>query len=161
MSRSLTRPNFVPMIALAEKAARALRADMVRHAHARGHTELQPAHNAVFATLPPEGARAADMAVRAGITRQSMGEVIRDMVRIGFLEMAPDPSDGRAKIVRFTEFGATFAQEGYDHIVELDQRFREKFGDEDVDATCRVLAGIVDLLGDGLEVQLPSKLSPM
>jgi DNA-binding MarR family transcriptional regulator len=148
MSRELVRPDFVPMIALVEKAARALRADMVRTAHSRGFTDLQPAHNAVFATLPPEGARSADMASRAGITRQSMGEVIRDLVGLGLLEMVPDPADGRAKIVRYTDDGAEVAQQGYDHIVELDRALRATFGDADVDATRRVLAGIVELLDD-------------
>ena len=113
MSRELVRPDFVPMIAMAEKSARALRADMLRAAHARGFTELQPAHNAVFATLPPEGARAADMAARSGVTRQSMGEVIRDMVGLGLLESVADPADRRAKIVRFTDYGMEVAQQGY------------------------------------------------
>ena len=146
MSRELTRPDFVPLIALAEKSARALRADMLRTAHARGFSEIQPAHNAVFATLPPEGARSADMAMRAGVTRQSMGEAIRDLVGLGWLEMVPDPTDGRAKIVTFTDEGGRVAQAGYDHIIELDRAFRDRFGDADMDATHRVLAGIVDLL---------------
>ena len=148
MSRELTRPDSVPLIALAEKSARALRTDMVRNAHARGLTEIQPAHNAVFATLPADGARAADMAARAGVTRQSMGEVIRDMVGLGLLETVPDPADGRAKIVRFTDDGLGFAQQGYEHIIDLERILRDTFGDDDVDATRRVLAGIIEMLGD-------------
>jgi len=148
MSRDLTRPDFVPFIALADKAARVLRADMVQEAHARGHPEIQHAHNAVFATLPPDGARAADMAARAGITRQSMGEVIRDMVGLGILEMVQDPADGRAKIVRFTDDGLGVAAQGYERIIELERILRDTFGDEDVEATRRVLAGIIEMLGD-------------
>lgn len=137
------------MIALVEKSARALRADMVRNAHAGGFTEIQPAHNAVFGTLPAEGARAADMASRAGITRQSMGEVIRDMVGLGLLETVPDPADGRAKIVRFTDHGIGLAQKGFEHILDLEQNLRDTFGNDDVDAARRVLAGIIEMLGDG------------
>lgn len=140
------------MIALVDKAARALRSDMVRSGHARGFTEIQPAHNALFATLPPEGARAADMAARYGITRQSMGEIIRELVKLDVVEMVPDPTDGRAKIVTYTEYGKKVASSGFQHIVEIDQMFREKFGDADVDAAKRVMAGIVELLGDGLDV---------
>jgi DNA-binding MarR family transcriptional regulator len=148
MSRELVRPDFVPLIALATKAGRALQADMVVQSHQRGYPEIQPSHNAVFATLPPEGARAADMANRFGITRQSMGEVIRDMAELGLVEMVPDPADGRAKIVRFTEYGGTCAQQGFNYIQELDQVFRDKFGSEAVDATYRVLAGVLELLGE-------------
>jgi DNA-binding MarR family transcriptional regulator len=150
MSREPVRPDFVPLISLVDKSARTLRADMLRNAHARGYAELQPAHNAVFATLPPEGARAADMATRAGITRQSMGEVIRDMVGLGLLETVPDPVDRRAKIVRFTDYGLGVAQAGYEHIIDVERVLREGLGDADVDATRRVLAGIIEMLGEGL-----------
>jgi len=155
MSREPVRPDLVPLIALAEKSARALRADMLRAAHARGFAEIQPAHNAVFATLPPEGARSADMAARAGITRQSMGEVIRDMVVLGLLEMVPDPADRRAKIVRFTDYGIEVAQQGYQHIMALDRVLRDELGNADVDATRRVLAGIIEMLGEAPSSQPP------
>ena len=149
MSRGPVRPDFVPLIALATKAGRALQADMVVQANHRGYPEVQQSHNAIFATLPPEGARAADMAARFGITRQSMGEIIRDMAQLGLVEMVADPSDGRAKIVRFTEYGTACAQNGFDYIVELDQVLRDTFGDDDVEGTYRVLAGVLDLLEAG------------
>jgi DNA-binding MarR family transcriptional regulator len=148
MSSDPVRPNFMPLIALAERSARSLMTDMITTARERGYP-LQPAHNPVFATLPPEGARAADMAHRVGITRQSMGEAIRDLDRLGIVEMVPDPADGRAKIVMFTEYGRKVAQAGYNHIIEIDALARERFGDDDVDATYRVLLGIQKLLGDG------------
>lgn len=140
------RPGFEPFIALVDKGARVLRDDMLRNAHALGYTELAPAHNSVFATLPPEGARAADMAARAGITRQSMGEVVRDMVRLGLLEMVPDPADKRAKLVTYTAYGREVAQAGFDYIIGLDRRFRDEFGDAEYDAARRVLARVRDLL---------------
>ncbi|NYI45548.1 DNA-binding MarR family transcriptional regulator [Nocardioides aromaticivorans] len=142
----LERPHFEPFIALADKCARALRNDMLTSAHARGFTELAGAHDAVFATLPPEGARAADMATRAGITRQSMGEVVRDMARLGIVEMVPDPSDRRAKIVRYTDYGRKVAQGGFDHILEVEDMLREEFGEEDLATTRRVLARVRELL---------------
>ncbi len=125
---------------------RALQADMVRTGHRHGHPELKPAHNAVFGTLGPEGARAADMAARAGITRQSMGEVIRDMVALGILEMRPDPEDGRAKLVTYTDHGAWVAGDGYRHLRELETRFAEEFGEQDYETTRKVLDRIADLV---------------
>jgi DNA-binding MarR family transcriptional regulator len=136
------------MIAIVDKTARMMREEMITAMRARGYEWAQPAHNSVFATLPPEGARSADMAERAGITRQSMGEVIRDLAERGVVEMVPDPSDGRAKIVRFTEQGVAMAQEGFAHITDLDRLFRETFGDADYEACRRVLAGIMALMGD-------------
>lgn len=147
MSRvNLTRPDRKPLIALVDRANRALQTDMVQAAHRRGHVELKPAHNSVFATLGEEGARAADMAARAGITRQSMGEVIRDMVELGILEMRPDPEDRRAKLVTYTEHGRWMAGQGYAHLIELERGFEQEFGEKEYAIARDVLARIVDLL---------------
>ena len=110
MSRA--KPDRKPLIALVHNADKAFQAHMVRSAHERGRPDIKPAHNFLFAILGDEGDRAANLAVRAGITRQSMGEVIRDLVDIGILEMAPDPQDGRAKIVRYTPEGKRFTTRG-------------------------------------------------
>src|SRR4051812_49405559 len=114
MSRD--RPERKPMIALVRRADRAFKQHMVESAHARGRTDAKATHDAVFAILGEGGERPADLAARAGITRQSMGEVIRDMVSIGLLELVPDPTDGRAKLVRYTDEGLAFARAGYRHL---------------------------------------------
>jgi DNA-binding MarR family transcriptional regulator len=103
---------------------------MVRHAHRRGWTDAKYAHNWVFGFLGWEGARAADLAARAGITRQSMGEVIRDLVDLGIVEMKPDPTDRRAKLVTYTDLGRQEAREGYEHIVDLEERMVAELGAE-------------------------------
>lgn len=129
MSRAeLPRPDERPLIALVDRAHRALQADMVRRAHADGHTEVKMAHNSVFGTLHAEGARAAEMATRAGITRQSMGEVIRDMVGLDLLEMREDPNDGRAKVVTYSEHGLEVAGDGFGYLIQLERRFAAEFG---------------------------------
>ena len=135
------------MIALVHDADKAFQAHMVRSAHARGRPDIKPAHNAVFGTLTEGGARAADMAARAGMTRQSMGEVIRDLVDIGILEMAPDPKDGRAKIVRYTPEGKRFSSGGLRHLRDLEDRFEQEFG-ADYEATRVVLERVVGVLSE-------------
>lgn len=147
MSRATPeKPDRKPLIALVHNADKAFQAHMVRSAHERGRPEIKPAHNFLFAILGDDGDRAANLAQRAGITRQSMGEVIRDLVDLGILEMAPDPQDGRAKIVRYTRRGKAFASEGYRHLRGLERVFEEEFG-EDYEAARRVLervAGVLD-----------------
>ncbi len=129
----------IPLIALAFRAWRAMEADMVRDAHLAGHPEVKRTHNAVFSTLRRGGMRAVDMAAEMGITRQSMGEVVREMVDLGLLEMRPDPDDRRAKIVAYTDEGLRLAGKGYSHIQDLERRFAEEFGSEDYAAARRVL----------------------
>jgi len=130
MSSPLPRPDHRPLIGLVDRVNRALQGDMVRAAHRHGRHEIKNAHNAVFATLQEEGSRATDMADRAGITRQSMGEIIREMVALGILEMKADPQDRRAKLVTYTQHGLEHAREGYRHIIDLENAFAEEFGGE-------------------------------
>jgi DNA-binding MarR family transcriptional regulator len=144
---SRAKPDRTPFIALVHRADRAFQTHMVVEAHSRGRTDLKPAHNALFSIMGAEGERASSLAARAGITRQSMGEVIRDLVGIGILEMVPDPHDGRAKVIRYTEEGTRFTNEGFRHIRSLEDRFVEEFG-ADYEAARLVLERVVAILED-------------
>lgn len=149
MSRAkLPRVGRKPLIALVDRANRALQADMVRIAHLRGHPEIKPAHNSVFGTLREDGSRAIDMAERAGITRQSMGEVVREMVALDILEMRPDPADRRAKLVTYSDHGRVVAGDGYRHLIELEERFAAEFGEAEYAIARDVLGRIAGLLED-------------
>lgn len=148
MSRALRRPERRPLISLVDKAHRALQADMIRAAQASGQPEAKLAHNAVFATLQLEGSRAADMAARAGITRQSMGEVVRDLERLGLVETVPDPEDGRARIVRYTKAGLVSAQAGYDRIIELDEKIAKVLGPQAYEVLRNALEQIPALVAE-------------
>lgn len=72
---------------------------------ARGYPEIRPAHSPIFRYLPPEGALTVELAVQAGITKQSMGYLVKALAEAGYLELVQDPADGRAQIVRFTDKG--------------------------------------------------------
>ncbi len=135
-----------PLIAIVDRLVRLLSADMIRSAHERGHAQIRAAHDPVFATLPSQGARASDMAVRAGITKQSMGEAIRDMVDLGLLEMTEDPTDRRAKLVTFSDAGMELAKDGKRHMYALEQQWKDKFGEENYEIAREVLEGIVEMM---------------
>ncbi len=149
-----TRLDFRPLVSIVDRLHRSLQADMVEDVRRRGHPEFKGSHSLVFAWLPESGARTADMAARAGITRQSMGEVVRDLVDLGIVEMTPDPDDGRAKLVKLTDYGRTITREGRQHIVELERRLAEEFGEEEYAMVRAVLERATEIVG------LPPELSP-
>jgi DNA-binding MarR family transcriptional regulator len=140
-----------PLIAIVDRLTRLLANDLLSAAHERGHTQIRPGHGPVFATLPEEGARASDMAHRAGITKQSMGEAIRDMVDLGLVQMTPDPSDRRAKLVTWTDEGLEVARGGRRHMYALEQQWIERFGEQEYETAREVLEGIVELMSSELE----------
>jgi DNA-binding MarR family transcriptional regulator len=135
-----------PLISLVDRASRALSVDMVREARGRGYPFIRLAHNSVFATLMDRGGRISDMAARAGITKQSMGEVVRELLEHGVLEVSVDPDDRRAKVVSYTEYGLEVTNGGRLHLESLERLFVEEFGEADYEAARRVLEGVVALL---------------
>jgi DNA-binding MarR family transcriptional regulator len=60
--------------------------------------DLRPSHGNAMEQLELEdGLRLTDLAARAGITVQSMGELVDDLEAKGYVERRPDPDDRRAK----------------------------------------------------------------
>ncbi|MEV0686449.1 MarR family transcriptional regulator [Nocardia sp. NPDC050378] len=62
-------------------------------------TELRPAHYAVFRYLAPNGSRVTGLAESAGMTQQSMGELVTHLERCGYVERIADPADKRARLI--------------------------------------------------------------
>ncbi len=70
-----------------------------------GFPLLRMAHLHLPRNLDLEGTRLTDLAVRAEMSKQSIGEIIDQCVAMGLASRVPDESDRRAKIVKFTARG--------------------------------------------------------
>jgi DNA-binding MarR family transcriptional regulator len=99
---------------------------------ARGHTELQPSHQVVFVSLGRSGTRLTDLARRAGMTKQAMGQIIDDLEELGYVERRPDPADRRAKIVRLTATGLEFVCDAADVLAGIWRDYEAVLGAEDL-----------------------------
>ena len=112
------------------------------------YNDIRVAHGCVFGNIDPDGTRLTDLAERAHMTKQSVGEVATELERRGYLERVPDPSDGRAKIIRLTERGREAQALGREIIEEIEQEWAERFGAERVAALRDALEAITaDQLG--------------
>jgi DNA-binding MarR family transcriptional regulator len=90
----------------------------------------KPKHSAVFAQIDPEGSRLTDLARRANITPQAMGELIDELEDLGYVTREPDPSDRRAKLIVLTASGRAAIEAGKQTIVGLEARITEILGQE-------------------------------
>ncbi|MGW5315691.1 MarR family winged helix-turn-helix transcriptional regulator [Nocardia thailandica] len=70
-----------------------------------GFADLTPAQARLVARIGPDGSRLTDLASQAQVTKQTAGALAEQLVRGGYLERAPDPSDGRAKLLRLAPKG--------------------------------------------------------
>ena len=103
-------PNISQNITEAERTWGALLRRPYQFLSARVYDELaatsfpdiRPAHSAVFRHIAPGGSRITELAERAQMTKQSMGSLVEFLLEREYVQIAPDPSDGRAKIVCLT-----------------------------------------------------------
>ena len=92
------------------------------------YNDIRISHGCVFGNIDPDGTRLTDLDERARMTKQSVGEVTSDLEQRGYVERVPDPSDGRAKIIRLTERGRAAQSLGIGLIDEIEQEWAERFG---------------------------------
>lgn len=115
--------------------------DALAHAGLAG---IRSAHAPLFLVIDPEGTRASELAKRTKMTKQAMGEQVRHLERLGYVEVVPDPSDGRARLVRLTASGWEGVEIAESVITRFDAWLDERIGAEAV-AQVRVTLG--EILG--------------
>ena len=119
--------RVVTLIALFRETARLMVEELVERLHAAGYGDHTAAHHPVFENIDPEGTRLTVLATRAGMTHQSMGELVQILERRGYLERRPDPSDGRATLVLLTRRGRQSVRRAIAEIAEIEAAWIERF----------------------------------
>ncbi|WP_424139849.1 MarR family winged helix-turn-helix transcriptional regulator [Roseomonas chloroacetimidivorans] len=105
----------------------------------QGFTGVRLAHINVTRNLDVEGTRATELASRASMTKQAMGELIEQCVGLGLVRREPDPADGRAKIIRFTASGLHFLDQFRLALLTAKEEMDESLGPERVQVLLDVL----------------------
>jgi DNA-binding MarR family transcriptional regulator len=114
---------------------------------AAGLDDLRPAYSLVFRTLAPDGERVTVLAARAHTTKQAMGYLVDCLVQHGYLERLPDPSDGRAQIVRRTERGWLANRVAREVVAEVQAEWAAMLGQDRLDQLITLLTELASCLG--------------
>jgi len=105
----------------------------LRHAQAeRLGLEITSAQSMLFADMSIAGSRQADLARGLGVTRQAVNELVRGLEAQGLVELIPDPSDGRAKLVRPTATGRKSIKVALEVFTDLESRLEDQIGADQV-----------------------------
>jgi DNA-binding MarR family transcriptional regulator len=78
---------------------------LLKGLQAKGYPEIRPVHLSVMRQMDMGGTRITTIADRARITKQAISQFIAESEDLGLVERRPDPTDGRAKVVCFTDRG--------------------------------------------------------
>jgi DNA-binding MarR family transcriptional regulator len=132
--------NGPPMIRLLNVAADQFADDLALKLAGVGLSDLRPGHGCVFGNIDPvNGSRLTELAERANMTKQSVGEVTSDLEQRGYVERVADPNDGRAKIIRLTAQGRHAHAIGLQLIEELEREWARRYGENHVVALRKAL----------------------
>jgi DNA-binding MarR family transcriptional regulator len=133
-----------PLPRLLGLAGRRLADELHGRLRAAGFDDGRPAHDAVFANVPPEGIRLTDLAQRAGMTKQAMSELVVDLERLGYVTRRRHPVDGRARLITFTERGWASVATALDAFRAIEAELGERVG---ADRLGELRGTLLDILG--------------
>jgi len=110
------------------QAQRAFNTQAIEKLRERGYQGLGVAHTALLPHLDLNGTRITVLADRAGMTKQGMGQLVADLERQGLVTRKPDPVDGRATLVQFTDAGWNYLRDAHEVKKELEAEYAEFLG---------------------------------
>lgn len=96
---------------------------------AGGFGDLRRSQGVVFEMIDPAGSRITDMARRARMTKQGMGQLVAGLEALGYVERRSDPADQRAKLVALTARGQAAVAAGLTALTDLEASWAQRLGE--------------------------------
>jgi len=90
--------------------------------------QVGAAHIHITRHLALEGSRLTDLAERANMTKQAMGDLVTQCEAWGLVVRQPDPVDARARRVTFTDTGLAWLRAFQEAVREAEAEFRAEVG---------------------------------
>ncbi|MCW0197900.1 MarR family winged helix-turn-helix transcriptional regulator [Sphingopyxis sp.] len=116
--------------------------------HDRGWPDISRPQSMVMTNIVSGIVRPSDIARNLGVSRQAIHSTINQMVRLGMVELTPDPGDRRHMIVSLTPTGARMRQDAQHAMDALSDQLAERLGHDRFDA---LLAALEADWGDNIE----------
>ena len=104
------------------------------------------AHTTLLPHIDLEGTRATEIARRAGVSKQAVGQLVDELVAMKMLSRSRDPLDGRAQLVRFTDAGIAQLLAGLDALDVIEVELGARVGALAVDRLRRDLSRVLPAL---------------
>jgi DNA-binding MarR family transcriptional regulator len=124
----------IPLTGLLDVALESMLAEFRLELEDSRYADLRPTHGCVFRFVRDHGMRLTKLAELASITKQSAGEIVDDLVELGYVKRIPDPEDRRAKLICLTERGEEAQTHGFALFAEVEKRWMERYGRDKIEA---------------------------
>jgi DNA-binding MarR family transcriptional regulator len=118
-----------PLIgALLRGSWQVVRGRIQRDLSANGFEDIAVAHLAVFQYPSPRGVRVTALAERAGMSRQAINYLIRELEERGYLERRPSTEDRRARLVHLTDRGEAAIRSIRASVKQVEREWERELG---------------------------------
>lgn len=128
------------------QAARLFNEQALARVRAAGAPNVGVAHTRLLPFIDFVGVRPTELARRAGISKQAVGQLVDDLVQAGVVARERDPDDRRATRVRFTERGREALLHGLSLLAALEDELAAEVGRDRIDRLRVDLAALVEVL---------------
>ena len=115
-----------------------------------GFSDIRAGQAQVIPFVPPEGRSVGELAVAAGVTKQTMAQSVDQLVRAGYLERQPNPHDARSQLLFLTNRGQAVRAVAASAGDSVEQRWAGLTSPAQLDAHRRFLEQLLGQL-DGTE----------
>jgi DNA-binding MarR family transcriptional regulator len=121
-----------PLLRLLGLAVRQMSTDLSDKIVEAGFIDHRDSLHNVMPHIPSTGIRLTELAQRAAMTKQAMAELVLEAERLGYVRRSPDPTDGRAKIIEFTDRGWAAVEVAVKALRELEAELADRLGEPTV-----------------------------
>ena len=104
--------------------------ERVRRAMQEAGYDVTVAQSRLAQRIATEGSRLTELADRAQVTKQTASQLVAALEREGLVERIPDPSDGRARLIRLSARGREAAGQAMQVVRGVEQEWTEHLGAE-------------------------------
>ena len=80
--------------------------------------------------IADRGSRLTDLAESAQVTKQTASLLVAALERGGLVERVPDPEDGRARLIRFTDRGRAASRRAMEVVMGVEREWTDHLGPE-------------------------------
>lgn len=115
---------------------------------AGGFKDISRAQVRLLAGIDPDGTRLVVLAERARVAKQTAVPLVDRLEECGYVERLPDPTDGRARLIRLTDRGRDIIPLARAEEARIEDDWREVLGGRRLDALRRSLVDLQVLTGE-------------
>ena len=119
---------------------------MLRALKESGFDDLNAPHLNALLWPGPEGMRPSELATRMRVSKQALNYLLRDLERMGYVELRPDPNDRRARLIATTDRGRALVPVIRGAVEDAQREWATRLGEERFEELIRLLVELNEVV---------------